>query len=154
MMDETFDVFCACERTFRVASTDFRARVDGDPSASDFATCLAQAQAKCAVDISNHLGKPVALDGASVDTIRAEFARQMDQVSDVLKQRAALDEELARAENINARLESEMALSKAQDSARIAGLQAQIGLYERSLSWRLTAPLRALRQFGRASNPE
>ncbi|MCM3881635.1 MAG: hypothetical protein ND807_16115 [Vicinamibacterales bacterium] len=154
MMDETFDAYCACERTFRVASTEFRSRVGGDPWASDFATCLAQAQAHCAVDISSHLGNPVALDGATFDAIQAEFARQLDQVSEVLRRAAALEEAHARAENENARLESEMARSKAEDSALIAGLQERIDLYERSRSWRLTAPLRALRQFGRASNPQ
>jgi glycosyltransferase involved in cell wall biosynthesis len=66
---------------------------------------------------------------------------------------AALHAQLAASQTEVARLQAELVTSNESIAAlqsALAGLQAQVDVYERSKSWRLTAPLRAARRLGPA----
>lgn len=66
--------------------------------APDLANLLSQVQGQCAEELSRRLGDAVQLDGASIEAIRAEFTRQVDRVSDVVRLLAAHEEKHNEAE--------------------------------------------------------
>jgi O-antigen biosynthesis protein len=107
----------------------------------------AQVQGHCAVEIGRRLGETVHLDESNPETLQAEFNRQVERVSVMAgeaKARAAVWE--ADQRKIQ-RLASDLETAE----QRAQSLRAQVSTYERSQSWRLTAPLRAARRrLGRA----
>ncbi len=109
---------------------------------SNLEELLSQAHAQCAVEIGRRLGDVVRLGGATTETIRAEFIRQVDRVSalshatsEVRGALAAAHSELAAAREHGRRLEE-----------HVAELAFRLDILEQSHSWRLTAPFRAARR--------
>jgi glycosyltransferase involved in cell wall biosynthesis/SAM-dependent methyltransferase len=113
--------------------------------ATDLGDLLSKVQGQCAAEIARRLGETVDLEGASSETIRAEFARLTDRVSEVQALRVQHEELRLYARAAQQKLRSAHEHIPALRS-RILALERQVDVYHHSRSWRITAPLRALRR--------
>jgi glycosyltransferase involved in cell wall biosynthesis/SAM-dependent methyltransferase len=130
--------------------------LDGGPFAwmADLDRLLVKVQGQCVLDIARRLGQPVSIDSeATDDAVRAEFTRQVERLSELVREAHALRGVVAETEEFRARdrahrseLESLRATSGALE-AQLESVREQLRIYEKSRSWRITAPLRHLRRL-------
>jgi glycosyltransferase involved in cell wall biosynthesis/SAM-dependent methyltransferase len=176
--------------------------LDGGPFAwaTDLGDLLSKVQGQCAVEIARRLGEAIQLDGATSETIRVEFTRQADRVSEAVRRIVEQEERLVEQEErlveqeerlveqeewrrgatqrlaeleavqrevaaLRVRLEDLRLYARAAQQkvrsahehipslrSRILALERQVDVYQHSRSWRITAPLRALRR-GASEHP-
>ena len=137
---------------------------------SDLGTYYAQVQGQCAAEIARRLGEVAHLDADNPQALQAEFTRQADRVSElaavrvIAKALAAaseaserrgqrLESDLQTAHQRAGQREREFAQERTLFQAQVAHLQDQIAIYQGSLSWRITAPIRAARRrLGRTTS--
>lgn len=122
--------------------------VDGGPLewASDLASLLAKVQGQCAVEIARRFGDAIQLEGASIETIRTEFVRQADRVSELshmlrlgrhlLEANAKLGEENVALAAAKSELVASRAMNKAHAASeewlqrKVRRLEADLGSAE------------------------
>ena len=140
---------------------------------TDLGDLLSKVQGQCATEIARRLGETVHLEGASSETIRAEFGRLADRVSEAVRRLFEQEKERQDATQRLIELQAmqrEVATLRVQLEdlgfyaraaqrkvrsahehipalrSRILALERQVDVYQHSRSWRITAPLRALRR--------